>query len=351
MADRPTMAKIAEELGLSRRTVSAVLNPRSKRPVADTTARQVRDYLRQRGYVPSLHARRLSKRGGNIIGLFHCGSLYTHLTESFNRLTDTLLSEDRDLEIVAARPGNRRQGLEELVARGVSRLVWIWDTGAPPSYEELGDLMPLLGQFDRVILHNYYPHPCGEAPFDRRLDETGIHRVVADRLSGAARLGELLTELGHRKVGLEYRKAGPITNPDGEYRARLLNYDLELFGCKRESPQETSPAERMRKSAEDVLSCIDQNGITTVWFRNDEFAAHAMQKILNAGVSIPDDLTVIGLTNISLAEVLRVPLTTVAIPGPEMTDCTLRLLQEDSSQLEHTFPTKLVLRQSHGPAP
>ena len=70
-----TMKQLAEELQLSRRVVSAVLNNRSRElRISEATEKRVREYLESSGYVRSRSALQLkSKEDNGIIGILYCG--------------------------------------------------------------------------------------------------------------------------------------------------------------------------------------------------------------------------------------------------------------------------------------
>ena len=86
-----TMESIAAELGLSRKTVSVVLNGRERQfRLSAATVRRVREHLAQRGYVPSRQARHLRVAPGRVVGILHVDSLYTHLIDAFHRLSGNL---------------------------------------------------------------------------------------------------------------------------------------------------------------------------------------------------------------------------------------------------------------------
>jgi DNA-binding LacI/PurR family transcriptional regulator len=86
----------------------------------------------------------------------------------------------------------------------------------------------------------------------------------------------------------------------------------------------------------------------------DEIAVGALHAIAEHGYSVPDDISVIGYDNVSLASHVIPPLTTVAQPISEMgekaADILLRHLRGESETVEHVIlPTQLVVRGSTAP--
>ena len=127
MAKQVTMKQIASELGISRWTVSMILNNNAKRRgIASDTINRVQSYIKERGYVPSRQALDLRNGKKDSIGILYCGRLYSHLTEAFNRRVDQLRaplgSEDIGLhgDRLTASPGN---GLDDGVCAVLARPV------------------------------------------------------------------------------------------------------------------------------------------------------------------------------------------------------------------------------------
>jgi LacI family transcriptional regulator len=93
---------------------------------------------------------------------------------------------------------------------------------------------------------------------------------------------------------------------------------------------------------------------TAVFAVSDKTAMGAYKAVLDQGLSIPKDVSIVGFDNIAEARSLNPPLTTVEVSGEVMgymaIDRLLRLINEDNlsraTTLKWTIPTKLVERES-----
>jgi len=342
------MRDIAAELGLCRHAVSSVLNNRAKeRGYAPETEKRVREYLAQRGYVPSRHAMRLRKSTRETVGILHCGKLFSHLTEAFNRLTARLMTGPVGVEIMVVPHERRLWGLQELIARGVTRLVWMHTT--PPCHElaDAAPLFPYLAQFETVVIYNY--HFAGQT-LDQCLKSLGAHFVGVDRDAAYRRLGKYLRELGHTTVALPEHVPDEVHNSQDTTAAVLRVAGLAVMGCRAGFIYECTPKFAIQLAGVLHELCRTR-GVTAACFGDDVIAGYAMTELLRRGVQIPRDLTVTGFDGMPFAGAFSVPLTTLAMPVEKMTDCALQLLCAKTSRRRHCFPMELVLRASHGPAP
>jgi DNA-binding LacI/PurR family transcriptional regulator len=156
---------------------------------------RVRDYLAERGYVPSRQARQLRSGATECVGVLHCGRLFSHLTEAFNRIVDSVTDSPRQLEIMVVPRDQLTVGVQELLARGVSRLVWIHAAGPETELVDPGVFNYL--QHVRAVVYNFY---FGAREAEARFLEYGIHLVGVDRFRGMKKIAERLKRLGHRRV-------------------------------------------------------------------------------------------------------------------------------------------------------
>jgi DNA-binding LacI/PurR family transcriptional regulator len=345
-----TMQHIADELGLSRMTVSSVLNRRAReRGYAKATEAKILSYLAQRGYVPSRHA--VSLRGSGTeerVGILHCGRLYSHLIEAFNRLMARLVTGSHPLEIMVVEQAQRLEGLRELIARGVSRLVWFHTSPLSIEMADAAALLPYLGRLRRLVIYNYF---FSSQPLDSRIASLGASLVGVDRDEGYGRLGRLLRELGHTTVVKPELVPSAAEGAQREAVAAMQAAGLTVIpGNDDRVPYEHGPRFG-RAMAAAVLRLRRSHGVTAACFGDDEIAGYAMAELLRQGVRIPQDLTVTGYDGMLFAASYAVPLTTLAVPVDRMTDRVIELVQGANARVSRRFRLELVLRASHGPAP
>ncbi|MCA1218209.1 LacI family DNA-binding transcriptional regulator [Streptomyces sp. 8L] len=312
---RATVTDVAAHAGVSTATVSRVLN--GNYPVAAATRAKVEASVRELGYVVNAHARALAGSSTGTVGIIVnevIDPFYAYIARGVEREAARqgrlclvcctqgdperelafidLLDERRadSIVVVGGSIQDRRYTLElstrarQLHARGALLVL----CGRPP----LGDGVPIAGV--------EYDNEGGAFALTDHLLTRGHERIVY--LGGPPRLSTTRDRLaGHRRA-LRTRGASPD--------ASLLRTGAfsRSFGH--------------REMAE-VLA--DGTEFTAVFAANDIVAAGAAQALEEAGLRVPDDVSLVGYDDIPVAQEMRPRLTTVHIPLEEMGRQAVRL--------------------------
>lgn len=346
MRKRLTMEEIAEELGVSRLTVSSVINNRYlERKISESTALRVREHLLARGYVPSSQALSLKKGSRKIAGILYCGSLHSHLTEAFNRLTADLYFNPGQYEIMFVSRPNILKGLEEIIARGVSHLIWIHRAWPGKEFIEEKRLIALLGNLKTIIYNYRFGSSDG---WDEKLNEHGIHMVGVNRQNGLKKLARLLKKLKHRVVSLPEREEGDETGIEAQAEKVFIDHGLEVI-CNRPRNLRIEVTRAYGQAlGKCVIAANQKHSATAACLFHDEIAGYTMSALLEKGIRIPEDVTVTGFGGIGISSAFAVPLTTLKVPVGPMVDKVKNLLEEECQEYEHCFPLGLIKAASHG---
>lgn len=337
-----TMQEIADAVGVSRLTVSSVINyDPSKRPVSPATSKRVRNYLDKIGYVRSRQAVNLREQPRDVVGILHTGHLYSHLNAAFNELIDRFGGEPHKLELMVVTPAHTFDGIKELLGRGVSTMIWIqteYDT--PYSRKQAANYLRRM----RTIFYNYH---FGREPDAEDLLADGHFLVGVDREAAWQQLGNLLVELGHRTVLL------PDTHPKrGGLRARLFRQcGLRVI----ERPRPPLPQGQLQglsdAYAATILDLQRSEGVTAVSLHSDLIAGLVLARLRQQGLRIPQDLTLIGFDGDEMSAAYQVAMTTVQIPLDDLIAAVERIVQAEEGDQQHRLVPHLIKRESHGPAP
>jgi LacI family transcriptional regulator len=291
---------VASAAGVSVTTVSHILNNVPNTRVSDGTRTRVQDEARRLGYQPNRLARGLRIQRSHMIGLLseeiattpHAGRIILGAqdTASSHGLTLVLLNTDRDRSRVES-------GVNSLLHTQVDGILY-----ATMFHRELEVPAALRGTPTVLI--------------DASADSE-IPSVVPDEVGGArAAVGELL-EHGHRRIGfLNNRDDIPATHGRLRgYREALagsgIPYDPELL------VEAESESVGGYVAARHLLSLPDP---PTGWFCfNDRMAMGAYRAVAEAGLRIPEDVSIVGFDDQRIiSEGLFPELTTVALPHYEM---------------------------------
>jgi Transcriptional regulators len=185
-----------------------------------------------------------------------------------------------------------------------------------------------------------------EVPFvvvNRRV--RGMPTVLMDVGRGARRAIEHLTALGHRRLALVTGPSGSWTSKEMQ-QAAVTAGDAEVVFLGPNPPTELGGA----AAAADVIA----SGVTGVLAYNDLVAIGLMEGLIERGVDVPGDISVIGVDDIVSGRLSRPRLTTIAMPtsaaGRVAVDLLLQSADTDTTTGVIMLETSLIIRESTGEA-
>ncbi|MCX7868412.1 MAG: LacI family transcriptional regulator [Terrimicrobiaceae bacterium] len=323
----PTMGEIAKELGLSRATVSMIVNGRAaRRGISPRTISRVREHLRTRGYVPSRQALALRQGVNASPGLMVTGSLYSHLTEAFNRIVSAWEELPQGFEAGFFRPGRLLHGLREMAARRVHRLLWI-NTGTPPVTEWPQEAIAI-GRQLRPVIYNYRFDMDPEPAF---LLSHGFSLVGVRRCQAFEKMARLLRAQGCRNVLIPDAGVEAILQQaDEQFERAMRSAGLECIVPGWPKPAADSLAMIGFEFAKRAARLLAKSPVDAIAVRDDEVAAGLLAGLRDRGVRVPEDLAVVSMDGHPLSKVFSVPLTTVALPVEDMVRAALDLCESPS---------------------
>ncbi len=190
---------------------------------------------------------------------------------------------------------------------------------------------------------------------ERELPELPVHHVLATNFEGGYSGIRHLVELGHQEIGVfgSYNDRIPM-----RHRFRGVMSALDDAGIAPESRYIVTidgDESRFDIGYRCAMKLFHEGARpTAILAMTDEIAVGALHAITEQGYSVPDDISVVGYDNVSVASHVIPPLTTVALPMSEMgekaADILVRHLRGESDRVEQvTLPTRLVVRGSTAP--
>jgi DNA-binding LacI/PurR family transcriptional regulator len=340
MPRRPTSADVATEAGVSRTTVSFVLNDRTDMKIPEDTRQRVLLAAARLGYHPHAPARQLAGGRSHVLALV--------LRQSPEQIAgDAVLAETLRGLASAARGGGFRVMVEPLEPNGQEAMYTALlraqhADGLVISGPRVDDpsLMELLRDEFPVVLQGALPG-------------VAVPSVDVDNIAGARGAVEHLLSLGHTRIAC-------ITNAPLVYTAaqdRLEGYRQALTTAGIEvRPEWIAEAAFDAPSGHAAMAAL-LKGTTfdAVFVASDVVALGAIAGLREAGRRVPDDVSVVGFDDIPLAAYFDPPLTTVRLPAYELGQAAGRALLEriaDRAIPERTLlPTELIVRASTAPPP
>lgn len=187
---------------------------------------------------------------------------------------------------------------------------------------------------------------------ERALPEFAVSRVLITNFQGGYDGARHLIALGHTHIGvicanLESMPVERLSGVQKAFTEARVNSDVRIMS--RGSAFETG-----YEAALDMLQ--KQPRPTAIFALADSIAVGTLHAAAHLGIRVPEELSVIGFDNISLASFVIPPLTTVAQPiyaiGESAVRILLRQLQQPDSEPETvTLNTELIVRDSTAPCP
>jgi LacI family transcriptional regulator len=329
---------VAKLAGVSRTTVSFVLNDVPGVKISPETRQRVLEAARELNYYPTAAARSLASGKTHRIGLI--------LGEGQKRL-----SADAFLPTFL-------QGVTALVhQRGYLLVLQMAED--VPSHEAYARLLREQ-QVDGLILSG----PRSDDPLlielaeerfplilHGQLADSTLPCVDVDNKAGAYQAVTHLIGLGHRRIG--FVSNAPLSYSGAQdrfagYKQALAEYDIPL---DRELVRTAAFLPETGRAAMEELLALPQRP-TAVFVASDVVATGAMAAIQSAGLRIPEDMAVVGFDDIFLAAHVQPPLTTIRVPayglGWTAAQVLISLIEGDEDVASVMLETELVVRESCG---
>jgi len=361
MKEQLTMNQIAESLGLSRNAVSAVINNRARKfGMSEATEARIRDYIEHSGYVQAKHA--LQMKNGvrdNTVELLYCGELpqHSHVLEALTLFGHEIEEQYGLVEITGITPARVKDGIREQVAKGVDRLIWIYNKAAHLEIQNAKMLLPLLERIKHVVIYNFFTgNEDGEIKvWEQEFLRRGIHLVGFDRRPAYRRTAEMLWRNGHRRIALneaffaDPTRIMPFTE---QLRKIFVDQGFELFGLHPDSGLGANPKKLSPEMALNLAELHRKKKVNCAFIRNDNMAIEVIFQLMALGIRVPEDIAIVGYGGSPLAGMLPVQLTTFHPPVEQMCAKTLELVNAppDIPGEKWYYEDDLVAGRTHGDA-
>jgi DNA-binding LacI/PurR family transcriptional regulator len=328
---------VAELAGVSRTTVSFVLNDVPGVKISEETRRRVLKAARQLNYYPTAAARSLASGKTRRIGLVLGEGQKRLAADAFlptflQGVTASLHQRGYLLVLQMAEDVPSHEAYVRLIReQQVDGLIISGPRSDDPLLSDLAD--------DRfpLLLHG-------------QLDDCHLPWVGVDNKAGAYQAVTHLIGLGHRRIGFISNAPVFYAGVQGRYagyRQALTEHDIPLEdGLMRSAAflPETGQA-----AMKELLELPERP--TAVFAASDVVAIGVMGAIQAAGFRIPGDIAVVGFDDIFFAAYTQPPLTTVRVPayglGWTSAEVLVALIEEDEVSAV-TLETELVIRDSCG---
>ena len=330
-----TMKDIAKKCGVSIKTVSNVINNMPN--VSEAVRKRILDEIREQNYVSNVFARSLVMKSpgaksplGYRIGCIFPSNIRKYESSYHNMIfkgiEDQIAEEGHQLSFIMS--------ANELDENPLKLNWYLSPDQTDGIISFVGDDSPIFKRFSKL-------------PFILIGGEfKGYESVCVDKTFGVHDLVEHLYSLGHRDIAY----IGPFQ--DMRYRSFCFEALQKELVVRQECRIECGWDFESAFSAAQKLLKLEKRP-TAVFAASDTIAIGLMHAIQNAGLRIPQDISVTGYDDLPESSVVYPPLTTISINKTGNGRLAVRLLLDrirnpESDPSCHILPVSLVIRSSTG---
>lgn len=331
---------VAREAGVSRTTVSFVLNNTPGKNIPESTRQRVLDAAAALGYIPNEDARRLARTRSLTVVLFICHSQFVYSDAFIMRVLE---------------------GMNQAVNRYRLRLVVQPVSVRESSYLEIARSLEATG----AILINAHDEDPALIELAREhfptvsMDGVGdveVDQVYIDNEAAACEMTNHLITLGHKRIGM-ITHASPLFFAS---RNRLRGYRRALEAAEiAYDPLLVRYADFSEQSGYVNMQGLlrETSGLTAVFAGNDVVAYGAMQSVLGNQRAVPQEFSVAGFDDDYMSRFLRPALTTMVLPAASHGAAAVETLyarltgEGDLAPIRRLLSSHIAIRESTGPAP
>ncbi len=327
-----SMREVAELAGVSIATVSRVINDNGR--FSEETRRRVERVIEEHGYLPNQAAKGLREKRTRTIGM-----IVPDITNDFFS-TLALQAErafaDEDYSVLICNDANDAERgehyLRTLISKRVDGIICI---SGRTTFDE--DEIP--GNVP-IVYVDRFPERSHEIP-----------RVISEDLRGGFIATEHLIECGCRRIAFMTGAHSAIS-----VQNRGIGYQraLESHGLAPDPALRISLEGRVRRfqEAREALAEVIASGVELdgIFAMNDVIAVGALLALRDAGISVPNEVKVVGFDDSIYASIATPALTSVRRFPEQMArrgcDVLLDLIAGREVELEERVPVELVIRES-----
>jgi len=321
-----TIKDISEIAGVSMMTVSRVIN--NEKYVKKETREKVLNIIKQYGYEPNFFAQNIKTRKTNTIGLI-IGDIENPY---YSRLAKGVINvaEINNYNVIVCNSNySSKLGekyLNMLIKKGVD-----------------GILIATIDVTNDAI-NNLNKRNIPYVLVTRKSEEENGNYFITDDYLGGRLATEYLIKLGHKKI--YFLRSADVLGANE--RLRAFKDSMKEHGIYFDD----NYISKSLTNAEDAYNMISEfinlgknKEFTAIIGGNDFLAMGAMDAIIDKGLKIPKDLSLIGYDNLWMTKILKVPLTTIRQPKMQFGQIsTERLLEMIKNPELKKYPQKIVLQ-------
>lgn len=333
MKKEVTMKDIAKEASVSVATVSHVINKTKK--ISEDTQNKVLSVIKRYNYVPNSAAKNLRQQSTKTAGLVVSSFPDSFVTEMIFGVEERAKEMGYNLLLVNTNEDSEYE--EKTINLLHSKLV----DGIilSPTSGDIQYLQKYTNDNFPIVMVNRY---------DSQIDN--IPRVTGDNYQLGYDATSHLLKHGHKKIGFVFSYPNVSTTDD---RSRGYQEALNQFGIPFNEDYLVQGFATVKGGSSAVQQLLKQDkDITALFVQNDLMTIGAIGKIKELGLSIPNDVAIIGFGDFSSSHIIQPPVTNIVLPpetiGRTAFDVLLNKINNPNYMNHIELPPSMIIRKSCG---
>ncbi len=325
--------EVARVARVSTATVSRTINGSEK--VSPETAERVHNAIQKLKFYPNNNARALGSGRSSLYGLIISditNPFFPELVRSFEEI-----AVQYGQEVLTANTNYDPARMESCVRRMLQRKV--------------DGVAILTSEMDAHLIDEFSSRNIPLVFLDMGVPKEGISNIVLDYAAGVDAAVQHLVDLGHSEIGFI---AGPMNLTSARIRRQAFVSSLKRKRV-RLNPDLIETGDHRMGGGHDAMTRLLARPVrpTAILASNDLTAIGAMGAIFELGLSVPEDISVIGFDDIDLSAFTQPPLSTIRVSRSDIARTAFRALYHLHAEAppqgaEYTIHPTLIERKSTG---
>lgn len=326
-----TIKDVAERAGVSISAVSYALNNKGK--ISDSTKQVILAAAKELDYIPNSSARALKGQGTNTVGIFLWNFFSPVFAQLLEGIHDMVVKHYKYDCVVGSVFGHESSTATKFIQE-----------------KRVDAAIVLCDELDSEFLKKNTSEEFPIVVLDREIDHQNMYSVLLDNEGGAFSAVEHM-------LRLKLTRVATITGDTQSYDSRMRHAGYRRALQHHDLPYDAEIVEigyNQRQGGYYAMKNLlnKDRTIDGVFCSNDDMAIGAMDAIVEAGLSIPQDIAIMGFDDIPLSQYITPSLSTVKNPAYEWgviaAQTVVNALKKEKESHSRTIPTQIVIRDSCG---
>ena len=335
MKQKPTLKVIAKELDVSVSTVSKAL--RDSKEIGEETKRKVKAFAKLYNYRPNNIALSLKNKKTKTLGVIIPEIVHHFFTTVISGIEHYANDKGYNVIVGLSNESFKKEVINlEMLANGSIDGFIISVAKETLSFKDFHHFLETIDQGIPIVM------------FDRVIDDIECDKVIVDDVKTSQKAVQKLIDGGCKNIGIistkDYVSVGRLRT-EGYKNALNANHIKIQNSRILKIDDKFNSDDNLEFLEEQIYTYFEENEVDGLFAVNELYAITAMKVARQKGLTIPEDLQVIGFTDGVLSKHAFPPLTTISQHGFEMGEESAKLLidrLENPNEDEEPFKTIVV---------